>query len=333
MRRAAEIAAFLGLSAAVHAGVMAGLGDPSGGPQGQGAGGSDRVTLQAAPESLAALVEHWTEAPEPAPTPVALQAQTLPAAPRPPAAVSAAPRAALPFLPDPMLPDTTPQASGPAPALSRPALPPGPPALHMATPEPSATLQRQAEIAAPTRIAPRLITPEAPADPDVATVAPPPPRSTALATATSPRPPQRPVEPPRAASPTQRSAPPSAPQPARVAAGSGSGATQGAGATATQAPATLSAAQQQSLMAQWGGQIMARIERARPRVRASGQVVLALQVSRGGQLAGLSVARSSGDPVLDEAAMTAVRRAGTFPAAPAGLTEASYGFSLPIRFR
>jgi protein TonB len=86
-------------------------------------------------------------------------------------------------------------------------------------------------------------------------------------------------------------------------------------------------------MAQWGGQIMARIERARPRVQGTGQVTLALQVARSGQLAGLTVARSSGDPALDQAALTAVRRAGRFPAAPDGLTEASYGFSLPIRFR
>jgi putative ABC transport system ATP-binding protein len=50
---------------------------------------------------------------------------------------------------------------------------------------------------------------------------------------------------------------------------------------------------------------MARIERARPRVSASGQVVLAMQVARSGDLAGVSVARSSGDPALDAAALDA----------------------------
>ena len=78
MRRAAEIAAFLGLSAAVHAGVVAGLGDSSGGAQGQGAGGADRVTLQAAPDSLAALAERWTTAPETAPAPAILPIPNLP---------------------------------------------------------------------------------------------------------------------------------------------------------------------------------------------------------------------------------------------------------------
>jgi protein TonB len=86
-------------------------------------------------------------------------------------------------------------------------------------------------------------------------------------------------------------------------------------------------------MSQWGAEIMARIERARPRVRASGQVLLALQVARSGHLAAVSVARSSGDPAVDDAALSAVRRAGRFPAAPDALTEASYRFSLPIRFR
>ena len=49
MRRMAEILAFLGLSAAVHAGVMAGFGDNTGGPQAQGQAGADRITLAAAP--------------------------------------------------------------------------------------------------------------------------------------------------------------------------------------------------------------------------------------------------------------------------------------------
>jgi protein TonB len=181
---------------------------------------------------------------------------------------------------------------------------------------------------------PRLPAPEGLTDPQVSTTAPPPPGSTALATAISPRPSQRPFDaPPRPEAPARASPTPSAPQPALVAAGQGGSATQGAAQTVTAAPTALSAAQRQNLMAQWGGQIMARIERARPRVNGSGQVLLSLQVARGGQLAGLSVARSSGDPALDEAALSAVRRAGRFPAAPDGLTEAAYAFSLPIRFR
>ena len=86
-------------------------------------------------------------------------------------------------------------------------------------------------------------------------------------------------------------------------------------------------------MATWGGQIIARIERARPRVNGAGQVTLTLRIGRDGTLNGLGVARSSGNQALDEAALTAVRRAGRFPAAPEGLRDASYAFNLPIRFR
>ena len=78
---------------------------------------------------------------------------------------------------------------------------------------------------------------------------------------------------------------------------------------------------------------MARIERARPRVNGAGQVTLTLRIWRDGTLNGLGVARSSGNQALDEAALTAVRRAGRFPAAPDGLRDASYAFNLPIRFR
>lgn len=334
MRRAAEIAAFLGLSAAVHAGVVAGFGDAVGGPQGQGAGGADRVTLQAAPESLAALAGRWTEAPVVAPDPVAMQAPTQPEVLRPPMPDSAVPRIAMPRPSDPVAGEPAPRRPEPAPPPSRPA--PGLSQSAPALPVPDAALvfENRAETAPSSRTVPALTPPEGLTDPTVTTQAPPPPGSTALATAVSPRPAQRPSEPPpRPAAEAPASAPPSAPQPARVAAGSGTGATQGAAQSAPQAPPTPSAADRQSLMARWGGQIMARIERARPRVHASGQVVLALQVARSGELSGLSVARSSGDPALDEAALSAVRRAGRFPAAPDGLTDATYAFSLPIRFR
>ena len=86
-------------------------------------------------------------------------------------------------------------------------------------------------------------------------------------------------------------------------------------------------------MGQWGARIQARVERSRPRVRAQGTVTLTLRVDRSGQLLALGVSRGSGDTALDQAALQAVRQAGRFPAAPAGLTNAHYTFNLPIRFR
>jgi protein TonB len=326
MRRVAEIAAFLGLSAAVHAGVIAGFGDSIGGAQNQGGGGADRVTLQAAPESLSTLAERWTSAPEPVAMPATLQTPRISANPPQAEANDPVPSRAQPSRPPHLMQDPPPIAASPAPAPTRPTLGPVPALPERTMPETAGPATHQAEIPPTRRAPPALTMPEAPEQPHLDTDAPPPPGSTRLATATSPRPALRPVEPP----PRQAAAPP---QPARVAAGAGGGATQGASATTPQTAPALSAAQRQSLMSQWGLQIMARIERARPRVSASGQVVLAMQIARSGHLAAVSVARSSGDPTLDAAALSAVRRAGRFPAAPDALTEASYGFSLPIRFR
>jgi periplasmic protein TonB len=270
MRRVAEIATFLGLSAAVHAGVMAGFSDGQAGSQAMGQGGADRITLAAAPDSMAALAARWARPPQPVTTPAALAA---------------------PMMPSPVAP-------------SLPSLEPAPQALSMPA-------------------APAMPGPEAPPlAPAMTDSAPPPPSPKALAQ--SPRPLVR---------PDVANAPASAPQAARLAQGQGGGQTSGtAPAAAPESPA-LNQAQRQSLVAAWGGQIMARIERARPRVNASGQVTLSLRIGRDGTLSALGVARSSGNAALDAAAMDAVRRAGRFPAAPDALREASYGFTLPIRFR
>ncbi|MFN4130790.1 MAG: energy transducer TonB [Paracoccaceae bacterium] len=51
-----------------------------------------------------------------------------------------------------------------------------------------------------------------------------------------------------------------------------------------------------------------------------------------GQLAGVSVAKSSGHRALDKAARRAVQSVRGLSAAPNGLTDASYSFTLPITF-
>lgn len=268
MRRLAEIIAFLGLSAAVHAGVMAGFGDSIGGPQAQGQAGADRITLAAAPESMAALATRWSEPPQPMISPTALHAPQMVAPPMLPRLELAAPGLSMPH----------------ASALARPDAPPLAPGMTDS--------------------------------------APPPPSPNAVAQ--SPRP---------LARPDVANAAASTPQAARLAQGQGGGQTSGNATASAQSTPALSQAQRQSLMAEWGGQIMGRIERARPRVNAAGQVTLSLRVARDGTLAALGIARSSGNQALDEAALSAVRRAGRFPAAPDALRAASYAFNLPIRFR
>lgn len=135
--------------------------------------------------------------------------------------------------------------------------------------------------------------------------------------------------------PQQRPArpqPAEAPQAAQVARGSGGGQIQGEAPQASATPG-LSAGQRNTLMSQWGAAIIARIERNRPNVAQSGAVSLRIAVSRDGTIEGLAIIGSSGDERLDQAALRAVQRARRFPAAPDGLTDASYRFDLPIRFQ
>ncbi|MBY6201516.1 TonB family protein [Maritalea mobilis] len=324
MRGGTEILAFLGLSAALHAGVAYWVPGDFGGA-GQGAGGQDIVSLQASPAALSTLVREWRDAPEVSNVSALQPPQVTPDRPIAPNS-DVAPVQHMPTsLSTPVL-ETAPQ---------RPAAVPAPPARMQAMTEfdgptlptiPSLAPPPTADGDAPGRmVRPTLTAPDLTASPTVDATAPEPPDSP-LAARSSPRPTARPERPEAAASP------PRTPTPARVAGGSGGGATQGAATQPAPQP-SLSAGERQSLIASWGAQIQRRIERSRPRVRGTGQVVLRLTITRGGQLAGVGIARPSGDPAIDRAAVQAVQRAGRFPAAPDGLTDPSYGFSLPVTFR
>ncbi|AOZ68710.1 hypothetical protein LPB142_04755 [Rhodobacter xanthinilyticus] len=212
--------------------------------------------------------------------------------------------------------------------------PPEPPPAP--EPEPAPAAEPVAEVAPPAPEAPRAPQIAAPTQPEAAPNLPP---------EAEPVPKIRPApkpEKPKPAKPKPATAPkpakpapaPSAPSVAQTAAGAGGGANAGVNGAAE--AATLSKAAEQDLRARWGATIRARIE-ARKRYpsaagRAQGRVTVALSVSRSGALGGVAVARSSGHAALDQAALEAVRRAGRFPAAPAGLTRASYDFSLTIQF-
>lgn len=107
---------------------------------------------------------------------------------------------------------------------------------------------------------------------------------------------------------------------------------------AEQKAATASSkGQVKSMISQWGRQIRKRVERRKTYPRAAGRVEasvsLRLTVTRGGALAAVSVARSSGNAALDTAAVQAVSRAGSVPAAPKGLTDAQYSFTLAVSFK
>lgn len=160
--------------------------------------------------------------------------------------------------------------------------------------------------------------------------------------ATKPKPRPKPKAAPEQASVNANPAPkpakppkPSAPgQAAQKATGSGGGAMAGVGGTAR--AATLSKAAANNLKSSWGAAIRARVEKRKRHPGtargASGTVTVRLTVTRAGALAAVSVARSSGHAALDNAAVKAVQSAAGFPAAPKGLNDASYTFTLPMAF-
>lgn len=185
------------------------------------------------------------------------------------------------------------------------------PALAPERPLPAAP---RPERAAPPPLPTAAATPEPPA-------AEAPPSQTAAPEAT-PRPPARPA-------PRQPAA--AAPRTAEVAAGAGGGADAG---NAGPAAASLGTGSSQTLMASWGGQIRAAVERRKryPQgQRAEGTAQIALTVSGAGELLGASLATSSGNAALDAAALAAVQSA-RLPRAPAELGPGPHRFTLPISF-
>jgi len=69
------------------------------------------------------------------------------------------------------------------------------------------------------------------------------------------------------------------------------------------------------------------------RARLQGTVVIRLSVSRSGRLLAVSVTQSSGEEVLDNAALSAVRMTGTFPPTPAAFEREQVTVELPFVFR
>ncbi len=213
-------------------------------------------------------------------------------------------------------------------------LPPAAPALlAVASPPPPTPAAAPAPMAAPTAedapaLPPADAAPQIPAPaprlapaPDAAppAVSAPPPKPVAKAAPEPPAKAEAPAVAPKAkvAAPKAAKAPTPAP----------------AAAPAEAKAAPIPKGRQQSLLKSWGGSIRARIQRAQTSGNGKGSVTLALTVSNTGALLGVSIAKSSGNPALDQAALAAVQAAGRFKPAPDGLDAASYDFTLPITFK
>ena len=139
----------------------------------------------------------------------------------------------------------------------------------------------------------------------------------------TPRPDQRPRQqrqPPRAAPPSQ--------------AGNG-GQNQADAAAAARAPAAVSGQGRggEAEVARYPGVVIGELRRALRRVGSSrGEVVVRFTVTAGGQLAGVSVARSSGSAAVDAAGIATVQRAAPFPPIPPAAARNSWTFDVPLAF-
>ena len=308
-----EYAVFVGVSVGAHVLVLSqpgGMGLPSGGE-----GGQEALTLAAMPANMGQLVDSWTRPPSltqlapvtaPPALPDTMPAPDLPVLQAPPQAVAQpAPLAAPLAAPQAPVADAQPPI---APDLPAPPLPRSPelPAPSTATTATAPAAPTPVPLPAPTRpqMRPALAQPQARAD------APPPP---------PPPQPQPPVA--------------SAPRAAQTAKGAGPAAEAGQSQDRAQQTGAGRAASQR-LMAQWGGQVRAKIERKKrypAGTRAAGKVILRLRLDAAGALHSVSVRRSSGDRALDQAALNAVTQA-RLPRAPKGLGVGLFTFDLPMSF-
>jgi len=173
---------------------------------------------------------------------------------------------------------------------------------------------------------------EGPPPPDPETVPTPrakPERTEVAAAEPPPEDPETPKEPPRSEPAKPAAPPPSAPSAAQSAARSGGAG--GGGASQTTGNAAASA---------YRAKVAAQLKRKRfypnaaRRDRLTGTATVSFTLNAGGKVTAARVVRSSGERILDEAAVEMVRRASPYPPIPAGLgatitIQAPIGFELP----
>ncbi|HMN70373.1 MAG TPA: TonB family protein [Rhodoblastus sp.] len=121
---------------------------------------------------------------------------------------------------------------------------------------------------------------------------------------------------------------------ARAARDSGSGA-EAANSRAAARGGAGGAAAGAAQVANWRGMVLAQLQRSKhypPAARdknITGQPVITFSLAPSGALSSVSLVRSSGAPILDQAALEMVRRAAPFPPNPAGARGV---FSAPVNF-
>ncbi len=315
MRTTFELAGFAVLAVGLHLSFVAVREEA--GFQGAGDGGEDLISVAAADASIEAMIQQWETPPPIAQIdPVAMQAPEI-----------------LQHTPDVPVAENTPEFVQPQDLLAQEAPAPAPdiiemPERTMVPDAPALPVQQNVPQPQPDKA------PKSPEPPTAPPVNPPaaPPAPPAVDTAPPPPPPPAP-EPQKDVEKqvTQQASTASAQSTARVAQGSGGDEVRGeSGSSDT---ATVSDAKAKSLMAQWGSQIRNRIARKVPRGAGKGTANVRITVSADGRLVQVSLAKSSGNNEVDKLALSAVQKAGKFPAAPKGLGGANRNFVLPISAR
>lgn len=326
-----------------------------------GAGGGSTVTMAGASAELTEMIAEWDDAPD--------VDQTIdkasPDQPDQPDEITAG------QMRPPVMkqPTETPQQP---PIQSKVTLPIDTPVVS-ASPAPAPTLQppivEAPTVTPPAALDSGLATPTGPTTPkapqftspqiDQSIAEPPEPEVAEIAPGKAPAPDRKPTSPKRKVAKTSPKEPEAQVKPkptndlpkktaeqeatdgnsaeatlASVAAGVGGKAEAGAGQTAK--TSNLNAAKKASLEQIWGGQIRRSVERKKryPRSsRRSGATRIAITVARNGTLIAANISASSGYSGLDKAAISAVKTAAPYSAAPADLTGDKFRFILPVVFK
>lgn len=289
------------VAAVAHAGAL-GLGANRTGGGGAGDGGSDRISLEAASPSLEALVRDWDRSPETSRIAALAAPGINVSVPRAPSTVDAPSRAALPSA----LPAFEPAEDVPAQVMTA--------APDLPAPAIAAVGGTAITSSAATNV-PR------PVGPGKALADTVPDRADLAAAVLLPTPGLAPRQVARPAGRPEAS--PASPTVARRVA-TGIGQEGKRGDTRPQTAPKVSDAVREAAASSWAAAIQGRIARHHSyptNSRAEGRVRVAMVILPDGRLDRVRVARTSGTPALDEAAIAAVRRAAPFPPAPDALTE------------
>jgi len=115
---------------------------------------------------------------------------------------------------------------------------------------------------------------------------------------------------------------------------SAAAAARASAAAAAGARAAAAASASAASSASWRASLMAHLNRFKrfPAGASPGSVSVAFTIDRSGGVRSASLARSSGNSILDAEAVAMVRRASPVPAPPAGVGGGSMAISVPIRY-